>query len=134
MKLVTGCLVAILLLVVAACNDEPKVVLLDLASQEGSSQFGTATLTDIDNRTQVELSVTVGPPGNDPQPVHVHFGRCGANLGNVRYSLNSVVAGESVTIIDVSFSDLRDGNSAINLHKSIEEISIYTACGNVPIR
>jgi hypothetical protein len=45
-----------------------------------------------------------------------------------------VAAGKSLSVIDASMASIRDGNHAINLHKSYPEIRAYTACGNIPAR
>ena len=117
---------------VAACGAEAEPLVVDLASQEGSGQSGTATLTAMGDRTEVVVKVNAGPAEDDPQPLHIHFGTCGANLGNVRHALNNVVAGESPTLVDEKLSSLRDGNSAVNLHKSTNAFSVYKSCGNIP--
>ena len=83
-------------------------------------------------QTQVFIKVNPAPQGDDPQPVHIHFGSCGANLGAVDVSLNDIVAGESVTLANASLSSLRSGSRVINVHRSYDEISIYTACGGIP--
>jgi hypothetical protein len=122
----------LLLVLLAACGTETESLTVDLAAEEGSDQSGTATLTAMDERTEVVVKVSPGPAEDDPQPLHIHFGTCGANLGNVRHVLSNVVAGESVTLVDEKLSSLRDGNSAINLHKSSDAIPIYKSCGGIP--
>lgn len=107
-------------------------MVVELASQGESTQSGTATLTAMGDRTEVVVKVSPGPVEDDPQPLHIHFGTCGANLGNLRHALSNVVAGESVTLVDEKLSLLRDGNSAINLHKSTSEFAVYKSCGGIP--
>lgn len=105
-----------------------------MVAQVGSEQTGTVTLIPRGLRTEVVLKVNPGSPENDPQPVHIHFGNCGDGLGDVDVTLNDLAAGESVTLVDLSVSKLRDGDHAINLHKSYPEIRVYSACGNIPKR
>ena len=51
---------------------------------------------------------------------------------NPLFPLNNVDAeGKSETTIDVSLDQLTGGGFAINLHKSQQEIGVYTACGNI---
>jgi hypothetical protein len=104
---------------------------VQLAEFEGSGQSGTATLTPMKAQTQIVLEIEPGPAEDDPQPVHVHFGNCGVNLGEVRFPLTDVVAGKSTTVVDASVTTLSDGSHNINLHKSYPEIRIYTACGEI---
>ena len=117
---------------VVACEKEPSEITIQLLEQESSGQSGTATLTAKDAKTQVVLQVLSGPPEDDPQPVHIHFGSCGPNLGQVDSPLADLVAGKSTTLVDVSLSTLTDGNHNINLHKSKPEVRIYTSCGDIP--
>jgi hypothetical protein len=121
-----------MLLAALACGSDPADVTVQLAEFEDSGQSGTATLIPMKAQTQIVLKIEPGPPEDDPQPVHVHFGNCGINLGEVRFLLNDVVAGKSTTIVDASVTTLSDGSHNINLHKSHPEIRIYTACGEIP--
>ena len=49
--------------------------------------------------------------------------------GVVEFVLESVVGGESTTLIKTDFSALFESNRAINIHKSVAEIVQYTSCG-----
>ena len=124
-----ACLV---LLAALACGSDPVDVTVELIEFEGSGQSGTVTLIPMEAQTQIVLEIKPGPAEDDPQPVHVHFGNCGINLGEVRFPLNDVVAGKSTTIVDASVSSLSDGSHNINLHKSYPDIRVYTACGEIP--
>ena len=127
-------LLALWLLLIAACSGEEPELTVELLEQEDSSQSGTAILKEKDAKTEIRIITTPGDPNNDPQPVHVHFGRCGAALGTVRYPLNDVVAGESTTLVDATLAAFREGNNAINIHLSYPEIRIYTTCGDISER
>jgi plastocyanin len=87
-------------------------------------------------------------------PAHIHSGTCD-ELGDVLYPLSNVgpgavrngtpdVAGDevgsdedlypidiSVTTIDASLADIANGDTAINVHESADEIQNYIACGNI---
>lgn len=85
-------------------------------------------------------------------PAHIHEGTCDA-LGAIAYPLNDVTvppAGDmvatpparpammhaeevlsSVTVVDVSLTDLLAGQYAINIHRSAEDIQTYVACGEI---
>jgi hypothetical protein len=109
-------------------DEEIAVPLSELA---GSGQSGTATLIPVgDGRTQVV--VKVDDPPAEAQPAHVHPGTC-ADLDPLpAYALSSVEGGESDTTLDVSLDDLREGDFAINVHRSAEEIRVSVACGEIP--
>jgi uncharacterized cupredoxin-like copper-binding protein len=90
--------------------------------------------------------------GNDSHPAHIHSGSC-ANLGDVVAPLSDVgpadqvngtpTAGQavgspsaipvetSVTTVNMALKDIADGNHAINIHLSAEDIGQYIACGDV---
>lgn len=114
-----------------ACGDIPLAPSLAIAINESNSsgQKGIATLTAMGNKTQVVVDVAAA--GLNNQPIHIHTGSC-ATLGGVKYPLANVFTGRSTTIVDVPFSSLRDGKFAVNAHKSVAEVSAYTACGDIP--
>jgi hypothetical protein len=106
------------------------VVTVDLAEVAGSdtTQTGTAVLTEIDG--QVEVVLTVSPALETSQPAHIHAGDC-PGVGDVVYPLENVVDGASTTVLDITMADLEGENLAINVHKSADEVSVYTACGEL---
>jgi len=79
-------------------------------------------------------------------PAHIHSGSC-AELGDVVYPLTDIteVGGDaertgaasaipvksSSTVVDTPLQDLVDGDFAINVHESAEEIDTYIACGDI---
>ncbi|MEA2584847.1 MAG: hypothetical protein QOF33_2932 [Thermomicrobiales bacterium] len=92
-------------------------------------------------------------PGVETHPVHIHTGTC-ANLGEVVFPLNDTGTGMmtdgtpvapgaamgettavpvavSVTTVGETLANLADGNHAINVHESAQEIGIYIACGDI---
>ena len=93
----------------------------------------------------------------EPHPAHIHDGSC-ATLGGIAFPLNDVAyssmamggtptadmaMGEtvgsssavpletSVTVVDVPLEQITDGQHAINVHLSAEEIDTYIACGDI---
>jgi hypothetical protein len=82
--------------------------------------------------------------GDDAHPVHIHSGTC-AELGDVVVPLADVTVPEgehagadtalplklSLNVIDMPLQELLDGEYAINVHKSAEEIDVYIACGDL---
>src|SRR5215212_11009705 len=94
--------------------------------------------------------VTPGLAAQDDEaevhPAHIHIGSC-AELGDVVYPLTDItevgadaertgaasaipVKG-STTVVDMPLQDLVDGDYAINVHKSADEIDTYIACGDI---
>jgi hypothetical protein len=108
-------------------NDELTV---SLKEQSGSTQSGEAVLTKIDD-SSTHVVLTLGSGDDTPQPAHIHEGSC-ANLDPApAYPLENVVEGESSTHVNVSLDELRDGDYAINVHKSAAALRIYVACGDI---
>uniref|UniRef100_A0A7C2WAN6 CHRD domain-containing protein n=1 Tax=Thermorudis sp. TaxID=1969470 RepID=A0A7C2WAN6_9BACT len=117
----------------AVAASAQETVTVNLSEQSDSGQSGTATLTAMGNQTRVTIQLS-NPPGDTPQPAHIHPGTC-ANLNpQPQYPLNNVVNGTSETVVDVPLANLLTGNFAINVHKSGQEISVYVACGDIPAR
>ena len=118
--------------VYVACGTIPKradVLTITMNELNSSGQSGTATLVANGNTTDVAVAVTPGAVGV-AQPIHIHTGSC-ATLGGVDYALTAVMNGTSLSSVDVSLDTLRDGEFAVNLHKSGAEASVYHACGDL---
>ena len=64
------------------------------------------------------------------QPVHVHAGTC-STLGAVVFGLTNLVNGKSTTMVNATLDTLKNGNYAINAHKSGPESAIDTSCGEI---
>ena len=105
-------------------------VTVQMRGQNGSREWGTATLSDHGNRTGVLISVK-NEPTSSYQPAHIHFGPC-ARLGAVEFPLTDVVHGHSFTLVAVPIATLLNKNLAINAHKSASQLGIYVSCGNIP--
>ncbi len=114
-----------------ACSSDPDEVTVQLLEQDDSGQSGIATLRAKGTKTEVMIKVDPGPAANDPQPLHIHFGQCGSNLGGVSEPLNDLKSGESTTLLDANLASLMDDNHAINIHESYDDFTIYTSCGEV---
>jgi hypothetical protein len=100
-----------------------------LRAQHDSGISGTATLTDLGGQTQVQVSIT---GSNEVHPAHIHEGTC-ANLNPTpRYPLADVRGGLSSTIVPASLQELVDGEKALNLHRSPNDLPTSVACGNLP--
>ena len=82
---------------------------------------------------------------NESHPAHIHSGTCD-QLGDVVYPLADVATltgeqmgaagGHAVKVsevnhVDAPLQDILDGEHAINVHLSAEEIGTYIACGTI---
>jgi len=104
-----------------------------LNTQNDLGQSGTATLTpSADGKSVVVVLALTGGTFTAAQPAHIHEGSCPAP-GAVKYPLTNVVNGKSTTTLKMSMADLLKTapQLAINVHKSADESSVYTACGNL---
>ncbi len=107
-------------------------VTVTLNAQNGSGESGTAVLTDLGNgQTRVQVTLT-GEPAGASQPEHVHQGTCTNLNPKPLYPLNNLVNGKSDTTLNVSLSTLTAGGLAINGHKSVQQITTYVFCGEIP--
>lgn len=114
---------------------DSKTVVLNFSAQSNSGLSGTATLMEQDGKVKVSLKLMGGVLGlpNPSEPAHVHYGSC-ANIGGVKYPLNSVVNGKSETTLNTSLSQLKAQLPlAINVHKSDTEIGVYIACTDISL-
>ena len=105
---------------------------LMMNEQNDSGQSGGAMLTAKDGGTEVMLQLSAG--AMETTAVHIHSGRCGADLGRVVHGLTSFAGGSgtSTTMLDgVTLDSLMNGDFAINSHNS-DDATIYTACSDIP--
>jgi len=103
---------------------------INLLEQNNSNQSGIAKLVEENGKVIVTISLAEFTEGIS-QPVHIHSGKC-PDVGAVVYPLTNVLNGKSVTVLNVTLSELEKGLPlAINVHKSIDEAKVYTACGDL---
>lgn len=100
-----------------------------LQTQSNSGQSGYAVITEMSsNQTRVSISLFGGNYSN--QPAHIHSGSC-SNPGNVIYPLNNV-NGTSITFLNVPYTTVVNSLGVVNIHKSVAESNVHTACGVRP--
>jgi hypothetical protein len=102
---------------------------ITLGPGRDATQRGTATLVAQGENTIVTLDLEPGE-ANITQLAHIHEGAC-PGVGAVRFALTNLVNGKSVTVVNASLSSLLAGGYSINVHKSVGEPGIYTACAAV---
>jgi len=101
-----------------------------LSEQNDSGVSGSAVLREEDGRVIVTLNITGFEEGIE-QPAHIHTGAC-PDVGGVTYSLTNVLDGVSETILDVTLEQLAaELPLAINVHKSVPEVTVYVSCGDL---
>jgi hypothetical protein len=109
-----------------AGSDETTV---ELAAVGDSGQTGSATLSTDGDMTTVVLDV--GDPVSSSQPAHIHEGTCDDLNPAPAYGLTNVEDGSSETTVDAPLDELIDGDYAINLHMSADDLETYTSCGDI---
>ena len=109
----------------------PASATVVLAELNGSGVSGSAKLTEDNGNLVVAVTLTGGTAGV-AMPAHVHEGQC-PGVGGVKYPLMSVENGNSTTTLTgITLAQVKAGMPlAINVHKSVEEVSVYVACGAV---
>jgi hypothetical protein len=111
-------------------QETPGVIFVNLNEQNNSGETGSATLTEENGQVTVALSMQ-GYLEDTPQPAHIHVGSC-PDVGAVQYPLMNLVNGESTTVLEVTLAQLAgELPLGINVHKSVPEASVYTACGDI---
>lgn len=106
------------------------VITIQLAAQNNSGQTGSATLTPEGDKTKVVILLTHAPSGV-AQPAHIHLGTCDKLDKAPKWKLEAVKDGRSTTVVPVSLDTILKEKTAINIHKSAEEIQVYVSCGNI---
>jgi hypothetical protein len=119
--------VALLIVIaLAACTSEESRT-FQLETLNDSGVTGTALLTDLrDGSTRVVIEVD--PADHLNMPAHIHPGTCVELVPQPLYPLESVVDGDSETVVSRSLSELLAGDLALNLHVSFEDMGTYAAC------
>lgn len=106
-------------------------ITVTLAAQNNSGEVGTAVLEDRDGKVRVLVALT-GAPIDVPQPAHLHAGTCAALDAAPLFPLNSLVNGQSETMLDTTLTALKLSLPlALNVHKSSEELAMFVACGDL---
>jgi hypothetical protein len=105
-------------------------ITVQLEAQNKSGQTGTATLTPQGDKTKVVILLSNTPAGV-AQPAHIHLGRCDKLDAAPKWKLEPVKDGQSTTVVPVSLDTILNDKTAINIHKSAQEIQVYVSCGNI---
>jgi hypothetical protein len=117
-------------LALAACSSPAgagRSVELMLQPLNGSGVTGRVTLTAVDDAT-TRVVIDVDPAGHPSMPAHIHPGSCTELVPQPKYALENVLDGQSTTEVSASLDELLAGGQALNLHRSNEEMDVYTAC------
>jgi hypothetical protein len=117
-------------LMLAACSspaggDRSVELMLQPLNESGVS--GRVTLTALDDAT-TRVVIDVDSAGHPSMPAHIHPGSCAELVPQPVYALENVIDGQSTTAVSAPLDELLAGGQALNLHRSNEEMDVYTAC------
>lgn len=111
-------------------SSSAKTINFDLKEQNNSGQSGHVTITEVNGKAKVIVTLT-GKPSDISQPSHIHLGSC-STIGVVKYPLTNVDKGSAQTMLDISLDQLVTQLSlSLNVHKSAAEMGVYVACGDI---
>jgi hypothetical protein len=114
-----------------AATPDPSANRLEIDFEElnDSGLSGTATLYEAGDQTIVELELD---GTGDEHPVHIHEGTCDDIQPESAYDLENVGReGTSVSLIDVSLSELLEGDYVIDLHLAPNQLGLLIACAGI---
>jgi hypothetical protein len=114
-----------------AATPDPSANRLEIEFEElnDSGLSGTATLYEAGDQTIVELELD---GTGDEHPVHIHEGTCDDIQPESAYDLENVGReGTSVSLIDVSLSELLEGDYVIDLHLAPNQLGLLIACAGI---
>ena len=124
---VCGVGIAVLLVACGSSSGAGRSVELMLQPLNGSGVQGRVTLTSVDDASTM-VEIDVDPAGHASMPAHIHPGSCAELVPQPKYALENVLDGKSTTEVSASLDELLAGGQALNLHRSNEEMDVYTAC------
>lgn len=108
--------------------DAPRIT-IDFTELNDSGVTGSATLYENGDQTIVELDLD---ETGENHPAHIHEGTCEDLQPEPAYNLeNAGEEGTSTTLVDVSLAELLDGDYAIDLHLSPNELGTLIVCADI---
>ena len=110
-----------------AVADPPRTITLQTLNASGVT--GTVTFAALNDKTQVDI--VVDPAGNLDMPAHIHPGTCDDLTPQPKFPLENVQNGISKTVVAVPIAELFAGNLAVNIHRSNDDLTTYTACVDI---
>ncbi len=110
--------------------DGARVLRLHLA-KNGSSQTGTAVITQVGNG--IEVAIAVAPAAPFGQPVEIRRGSCPEG-GEFFEQLDSLVGGTMSRLLDKRHIDtLTTGGYTIVVHEGFASLGTIVACADIPM-
>jgi len=108
--------------------DAPRIT-VEFEELNDSGVSGSATLFEAGDQTIVELELE---DTGENHPAHIHLGTCDDIEPEAAFNLDNVTEeGASTTLVDVSLSELLDGDYLIDLHLSPNELGILIVCAEI---
>jgi hypothetical protein len=106
---------------------------ITLDELRSSGVHGTVRIVDLTGgRSRVEVEVE--PAGNRDMPAHIHPGTCAELVPQPRFPLENVKDGRATTVVPASMVELFDGDLAVTLHESNDNLKVMTACADLVTR
>jgi hypothetical protein len=108
-----------------------QVTVYPLESVSDPDISGTVTFRKAGARTLVTIALDGTTAGGD-HPAHIHHNSV-AEGGGIAYPLTNVrgASGRSVTMVDAAYEDLIEFDGHVNVHLSMQQLSVYIAQGNI---
>lgn len=110
-------------------DDEVDQLELEFVEYNDSGVEGTVTLYDLDDQTLVAILIE---EGGEVHPAHIHTGTCN-ELDPLPFApLSNVENNEpSLSVVDTPLPELIDGDYAVDLHLSPNELGTLIVCADI---
>ena len=112
---------------IIGCSGIPRGVIVYFGPGRDGFQPGVGVLLAQEGYTEVTVRMPPDTAGV-VRPTHIYAGTC-PEVGEVRYPLNNIFEGKSLTAVPIPLGDLLRGNYAISVRKSFAEANLFVACG-----
>ena len=105
---------------------------IPLKEENNSGESGSVTFKQDNGVFTINISLT-SKTAIVSQPASLQVGKC-LDIGKVKFTLNPIVNGKSTTSLQMSFDQLKKMEPLmITVHKSENEKTKYTACGEIKL-
>lgn len=110
-----------------------KEVVVRLEPKNNSGQSGIALFKQTDQTYSLVTIELKGGASNSAQPAQIRLGFC-SELSDVKFRLNDIVEGKSVTTIESTIEEIYDSLPlAVSVGRSLSQPDNSTACGDISL-